>query len=466
VRAGGSLLFEHVRPDRYRLVLEGEGVPDTTRAIDVPTTGLDLGTVRLDAPASPTTGRIEGRVWYPKGRDMDRREGPWAFADGHVDGFRERGPGGGPGIEFQADENGRFHVDGVPAGRTTVRFPYQVFDVIRSYDWEVQVVAGRTTQVRAFEPGDPRRFTLKFIFGDGSKAQYQSGTGLGAARQVENVTLGERLRAMFVEKPMPAKPRPPTFLVDLEPLSRGPLAFARPEPFEIGDRPEDVLPDVSPGTYRLRVRDWYRDPFGLSGPDGELLFDQEVVVPPGGAGEVRLALGAGCITGKVHAPEDNDQWPVGVTAVIKGGSTSARRAWCDFRGNFCDRFLSPGTYTVFVNDPAAGYCRVDDVVVGAGVVDVGERALTPGATVRGEVRFPRPSPVPDEVVAEGPSGVTVRRKFAVDESFDRVDLRGLWPGHWTITARSHDHVIARGEVEIIGTGTQEITLTAGGDREP
>ncbi len=109
---------------------------------------------------------------------------------------------------------------------------------------------------------------------------------------------------------------------------------------------------------------------------------------------------------------------------------------------------------------------MDDVAVPAGVVDVGERALSPGATARVAIRFARPSRVPDEVTAVGPSGVSVRHTFQVYSSFDRVNLVGLWPGHWTVSARSGEELLATGEVDVEGTETYPLTLTAGRGATP
>ncbi len=60
---------------------------------------------------------------------------------------------------------------------------------------------------------------------------------------------------------------------------------------------------------------------------------------------------------------------------------------------------------------------------------------------------------PTKCVAVGPSGVSVRQAFVVYSSFDRVELAGLWPGHWIVSARSGDEVLAMGEVDVKGTGT-------------
>ncbi len=64
--------------------------------------------------------------------------------------------------------------------------------MIDSYTWSALVVEGKTTIVRAFDPEGRREFTLAFAIGDGSKAQYESGTGLGASRKVDNVTVRPR----------------------------------------------------------------------------------------------------------------------------------------------------------------------------------------------------------------------------------------------------------------------------------
>jgi hypothetical protein len=430
----GTLHFEHVRPDRYLLILDGRGVPRTNRALDVPAAGLDHGIVMLELPTA--TGRVAGRVWRPKNEGGK----PWAFAEGYVRGPRVEGPGNDDAwhIAFIADENGRFEVDRVPVGLTTVAFPYpRSADVIDAHTWSALVVEGQTTQVRAFDPDESRAFTLAFVIGDGSEAQYASGTGLGAARQAENITT-----------------RDPMFRVELVPLPSVPRSFAKPDWVELDAQRKLVLPDVGPGRYQLRVYDWH----GGGWPNREPLFDREMVVPPGGLGEVRVALGAGCITGKAPAPKEDFQGFVEVTALAKGSRTPSRRTRCDNDGNFCVRYLSPGTYRLFIHNPQSGFCRVDDVEVPAGVVDVGERTLSAGATVRGAIHFVRLSRVPDEVVAFHTSGVSVHQWFSNGSSFDRVELAGLWPGHWTVSARSGDQVLATSALDVEGSGTLQVTL--------
>ncbi len=453
--ADGRLRFQHVRPDRYRLIIEGRGVPKTALALDVPDAGLDVESVRFDVPTA--TGRVEGRIWRPK----EKGGGPWAFAKGSIGGFCWEGLGGDDGgIEFQADENGRFKVDRVPVGLTTIEFPYIVFDQIMSYTWKALVVEGQTTLLRAFDPEGRRDFTVAFAIGDGSKAQYESGTGLSAARKVDNVTVSSQMLSLF--RKTPATPRTPMFRVELVPQSKGPLSFVEPDWKEIDSERKVMLPGVGPGTYRLRIYDW----LGMVGLDSGPLFEQAVIVPPEGRREVRVALGAGCITGKIPASGNFLARRVEVSALAKVSRTPSRRTRCDGEGNFCVRYLSPGTYSVFIHDPEQGFCRVDDVRVGAGVVDVGERTLASGAKISGAIHFVRPSRVPDEIVAFHPTGISVRQTLPVYSSFDHVELAGLWPGHWSVSARSGDVVLATSELDVEGTGTFRVTLTAGGGPNP
>ncbi len=159
-----------------------------------------------------------------------------------------------------------------------------VFDVQDAYEWTALVVEGQTTSIQAFDPEAHREFTLTFRIGDRSKSQYESGTGLGASRKVENVTI--EMPSPFpvpeAEKKEPG-PHPPAFSVDLKPLSKVPLVYAEPEWEELDLRRKVVLSDVSPGTYRLRIGDWH----GWADIDGGPLFEGEVVVRAGGLGRGR-----------------------------------------------------------------------------------------------------------------------------------------------------------------------------------
>jgi len=150
VTADGMVRFEHVRPDRYWLFVEGEGILKTAFAVDVPGSGLDMGAVKIAGPTA--TGRIEGRIWRGKSRD----NGGWALASGEVRPSDFAGMDGDRGrIEFRADESGRFHVDGVPIGLSTVGFTHHVgADVFDEYTWSALVVEGRRLWSMRSNPRD------------------------------------------------------------------------------------------------------------------------------------------------------------------------------------------------------------------------------------------------------------------------------------------------------------------------
>lgn len=92
--------------------------------------------------------------------------------------------------------------------------------------------------------------------------------------------------------------------------------------------------------------------------------------------------------------------------------------------------------------------------------------MRPGATAGVAIRFVRPTRVADEVVEIDASDVSVRRAFPIYSSFELAELAALWPGHWTVSARRGDEVLAKGEMDLDGTGTFQATLTAGGSPTP
>jgi hypothetical protein len=440
------LRFDHVQPDRYTLRLSGPGVTPRTMAIDVSAEGLDLGRVRLAG-----RGRIEGRVF----RSEKNGGGPWPFAFGWA---RRPGSPIDEIISFVADEDGRFSVDGMYAGLVKVGFPYAVFDVLLSDAWAVQVVEGQTSKVHLLDPENSRPLPIAFQIGDGSRAQYESGTGLGARRKVDNVTT-----------------RAPIFRVDLLPRSRQPLAFVDPEWEELDLRGRIVLSDVGPGAYRLRVIDW----LGLTDFEEGTLFQRDITIPAD-TSSIKVSLGGGSVTGRFSAVSGADrgsvpgQFPVAgadrgqveVIAVPRGANGPVRRTRCDAEGHFCVRYLDPGDYTLFAHDPKAGWARVENVSVASNVTDIGERHLAPGGTIRGTISFGRPCAVPDAVVATGPSGVSLTIPFTVYSSFDRFELGGLWPGSWTIKVLGGGELLGIARTQIAGTEEVRVDLAYGDDGRP
>jgi hypothetical protein len=64
-------------------------------------------------------------------------------------------------------------------------------------------------------------------------------------------------------------------------------------------------------------------------------------------------------------------------------------------------------------------------------------------------------------VVDSVSGAPITA-FTWYSSCDRIELGGLWPEHWTVSAVSGDEVVAKDDVNVQETGMFGVTLTVGG----
>jgi hypothetical protein len=427
-----------VRADRYILSLSGPDVTPRALALDVPAADFNVGKVALTR-----RGRIEGRVFRSPRRGGDL----WALADGRI-----RCPDlrGAEEIEFKSDADGRFSVAGVPAGLVKIGFPYATFDVIYADEWTAQVLPGQTTQVHLFDAENNHPFAVDVHIGDGSKAAYNSGSGFGTSRTVENVTMLDRLFARFAF----SKPAPRVY-VDLIPRPGQPLSFVDPDWMKLEATGRLVLTDVSPGDYKMHVLDWQ----GLRDFTDGVLFERDITIAADST-STQVPLGAGCITGRFLGAGEylNRIEVVAVTAERRG---LPRRSHCDMAGNFCLRYLDAGRYTLFAHYPKVGWSRADNIVVAANAVDAGEHRLVPGGSIVGSIWFPRPGLVPSEIIATGPAGAVLQVPFAVYSSFDQFELDGLWPGKWNIAVRSRGELLSTASAQIMATETVRLGFVVG-----
>ncbi len=490
--ADGILRFDHVRPDRYRLFLRVDGITKAVFALDIPAADIELGPIPLDATLA--TGRVEGRVWRPKGQISSEMAsakgevgGEWSFAEGYlrrprVDGedlieptTNRRGEPAADSVAIRTDKAGRFRVDGVPEGLVTVAFAYQTPCQRVVYTWTAVVRIEQTTTIRAFDPADRQDLTLNFVIGDGSKEQQESGAAFrrsdvsSGIRNTSQETSGSALRRFSLWAP--------AFGVKLIPLSRQPISAPADVHFYLDAGDKHVLSNADPGDFRLAVYDRQytrqtpRYPDGSDPPQHDALVDRKIAVHCG-ANEENIALGPGCITGKVLIPANRDRRPTlisrprgaEVIAVARNGHNYIRRAELESENEFRVRYLYPGPHSLYIHDPISGYCLIDRILVPAGFVDAGERTLTAGAIIRGTLHYPRISRVPDEVVAKGPSGVTLREALPSYSSFDRFEFGGLWPGPWEISVQCSGTVLATRGLVLEKTDIHDISITVGTER--
>jgi hypothetical protein len=303
--------------------------------------------------------------------------------------------------------------------------------------------------------------------GDGSNEQYESGTGQSAMRARRTVIVGSHSQTPTVDDIVPDPE--PIFGAVLIPLSKGPISFPKPDWLCPDANRKLLLHNVSPGTYRLVVYDWLAFSMiqgymiGVDTIENEPLFDQHVVVTLGDRKLAQIPLGAGCITGNSGGGRGKllDSRPEAI-AVPNRPDGQSRRAEFENDGTFCIRYVTPGNYSLYIRKQDVGYCLIDNVQVPAGSIDVGEQKLKPGSTVICSVQFPRVSRLPTEILAMGPAGVCVRRRFAVYSSFDHLELGGLWPGRWTFSVLSHGEILAKNDVDIRARGTYRTNLVGKG----
>ncbi|MCY3024439.1 MAG: hypothetical protein NTW87_36150, partial [Planctomycetota bacterium] len=263
-----------------------------------------------------------------------------------------------------------------------------------------------------------------------------SGTGMGAERLVENVTTRE-----------------PMFHLELAPTSKLPLSWPGADWEQLDANGGITLPDVHPGAYRLTVRDW----LASRGCDEGVLCRQDVELGKA-RGAVRVQLGAGSITGQVQA-ERKIRRLVQVFAPAKGGAIYHAR--CDGKGNFCVRYLPPGTYTLVAHDDLAGWCRIADVEVQSKVRDVGVHKLAPGGAITGTLPLGPGGRQPDAVVATDGAGVSIEADDVKGIAGESFTIPNLWPGTWTVALRRGKETLVVTRVTLEGAETVRAEFPAG-----
>jgi hypothetical protein len=363
VAPDGSFHFDHVRPDGYRILIQEGEITWLRRWIQIEDEDLDLGTFAL-----PRTGRVTGVVHYPVWEEKGAGT-PWEFADVQVisdTGYRRY---------LSADENGHFVIERVPEGLVTVAFPYQAApDYGVAFQWSVQVVAGATTEIRAFDPEIDRSLTVPVVVGDGSRAQLDSESAHLAIKELEREP--EERQALFALELTPS----PGWIQSVS-------CFV-PEGLPCEDLGRLVIGDVPPGRYRLRLFE-VREPYAQA---RNLLHESELTIKRGTQLD-RIVVPSSSITGRV----EGGSW-THVIAIHQGGTQHPRSEGAA-GGRFSIPYVGAGNYTLLAHDYENGWARLSSLQVGGGINDAGTLTLIPGGVVSGSIVARTPCPVPTAVVA-------------------------------------------------------------------
>lgn len=411
-----TLRISHLRPGDYQLRVRCQGATPLKLPVKVSKANADLGELRLAG-----TGTITGVVNEPYGKKQ-----AWRFAPGqiHVAGFNEGLDE--PFMTFKSDHEGRFRVDDIPAGKVTVEFPYnQTADIIGSLSREVRVQEGAESEVRFEGTGGAWSQPLQLLF-DG-KAEIPASKGV---RKVDNVT-----------------DRKPMFRFEVEPLGAVPASWSDSLEWSSDEKPPPLIPDLSPGRWRIRVFDWLGSRGFDEGLRAETIADVGNPRVP-----VQLMLGGRCYTGLLKSSRETKRL-IAISAV--GRKTGkVYRSRCDDEGNFVIRYLPEDEYLLHAHDDDGGWCDLGAHPLDKPVVDCGIHTLLDGGHVSGSISPKSPSPMPS-ISALGADGLEI----PLDELEENGSFRfgNLRPGHWTILARSGEQEIARVPVTINKGETVELT---------
>ena len=428
--ADGAFVFEHIRPGRYVFHGVARSISPVSQETTVANSDLDLGSIQARG-----TGAIFGQVFS---KHSNKGEGE-PFAGGHIDYQDNLGKLSADRFSqhdvikticFDADEEGKFRVENVPVGTVSVSIPHQVTaDIIGADTICANVIEGKATEVRFFDPSDERKAVFAFHIGDGSQAQYLTGTGKGAERTVENVT-----------------DRPPMFRVGLTPLESLPIAYPSCDDWqELDERGQIALAGVARGRYKIFISDW----LGSEGFQG-MLFEGEIAVRPK-MKPFRVTLGGGSVTGQVEWSGDN-RYMILVAAAPKKGKGAIRYTRCDDQGNFCARYLNKGDYVLYAHDLKAGWAYLGEAAVRNSVVDLGRGKLAAGASLKGQLPVVPAGKCITHVQAVDSHGIVIEALDLEESRAGQYEISGLWPGEWTLDAMFGEEKIASKIVRIAGSG--------------
>ncbi|MBN1912166.1 MAG: carboxypeptidase regulatory-like domain-containing protein [Pirellulales bacterium] len=408
----GHFRLKHVVPGKYNMKLSGPHVAPQETSIVVRQTSRDVGTFTLKG-----VGTIVGQLFDKNGK-------PARFAYGMVysDVFADSNAWQG----WKTDEEGRFRVEKVPAGRAKVCPEVNGVPRCSRVGW---VVPGQTTEVRIRAPDARQSIAFRFVDREGSNAAFISKDGALVRYQ-------------------PAEDR--CFHIELVPQGNMPCSYPEDEWHELSVDGRIVLKDVTPNKYRVRIakcQGSYLD------REDNIIYDADLELTDE-PHEVRISLGTGFVKGSVRSPKGTATAHV---FALRDGGKRPEHLHTEKRGNFRFRYLTPGEYRFWATDGRSGWAHTQKTVKNK-TLDLGILLLQPGGTVKGIVRFNAQPTGKETVQAVHESGVSVGAPDYKGGTGKPYTISGLWPGAWVVILRQGDRILAKQVVQIDATETQTRNL--------
>jgi hypothetical protein len=416
--ADGSFRLESVRPGAYTLVIAGKSVAPARRTIVVGSQDLRLQPIPLEG-----TGRIRGELNdYP---DAPSGNEPHPFARAYGSLQRENFDGiknawsstPNKAIPFRTDDRGRFSIEDLPAGRFMLSFMFRGSK--SGFYRQVQIEEGKTTEVRLFDPTDRWKVPLEITLGNGQTWTSDSIEG-------------------------------PHLHIRIEARTTDPVSYGCDHRDMFSDfRGKIVLPDASPGQYRLSVFDEVSHN-RFVGPLQAVDVDTRRLLPPV---PIRLEPSVVRLRAGVSSTDRGSLF-----LVRAGADAPIETDYCP-----CETLtlsnLPLGKYSVFLllGDRFSRQEGVD--VTGRRPAEIGMPALQRSGAIAGRIRLgPGMWPRPTAIAVRDSHGVALPvRNFEgyVDEEFA---LSGLWPGCWTVTFYSGTKAFAVCKLTLQGAETVRCDL--------
>lgn len=435
VAADGRFTLDHLGEGTWLLQIVAPGATPVERLIT-----FRNQDVRVEEPLKmECAGRIEGVVY-----DRDRKV--MALESCHWKPLETIDPKVGEAIwgkylfvggacSFTTDERGRFVLENVPAGQVRVGFSYQaLFNHFRDQDHLVNVVSGRTTEVRLNVPEDSERcwkLPVEVVVGDGSRDCVVAGCSI--------------TNPAFYNPPEDEEAERLGISLNFVPLAGQPASWPAESVAMFVEIPLDrpasaVLTGISPGRYRMS----FSSSLWSTGDPGDAFAARMVEVKPDMNEPVRIHLPAASVqVDWEHPEEDAKEWSVLLMALDAHGRTVRREFTTYPSSDYCTPpnlrpcldFMPAGRYTLLAWSDGLGWARSEPVNVEEGkIADGGVLRFQSGGTIRGCVPFPEICRCPDGVVAVDASGVRIEADAEWSHEGYKFSAEDLWPGRWTIAA--------------------------------